>query len=231
MPNELGIRQNGIGGLVDDNPLTNVATTLTSSALSALQVIDSTQFAWVIIDPDGIDGAPEHIKITAHSAGATTATILRGQGGTTARQHVAGTPWIHGPVAGDFYPELASASWGESVSASSSYPFFIAPVGCVIVASALEVHDASIAASDTNYWSITLRRYRANVSADIATKTTRVTGGEAIANRTTWNFDASTFHATNKILLAGDILDMAFVPTGTPTAISKFHTQARWERT
>lgn len=102
MPNELIVRQDGIGGLIEDNPLTAAATTLTSAGLAALQVIGTTNFAWVILDPDGEDGAPEHVKITAHTAGATTATILRGQNGTTAREHLAGVRWVHGPVAADF---------------------------------------------------------------------------------------------------------------------------------
>lgn len=102
MANELIVRQNGIGGYVEDNPLSSAATTLTSAALAAMQDIGTTHFAWVVLDPAGISGAPEHVKITAHTAAATTATILRGQGGTAARQHDAGTQWIHGPVAADF---------------------------------------------------------------------------------------------------------------------------------
>lgn len=102
MANELEIRQDGIGGLVEDAPLTSGATTLTSAALAALVAVGATQFAWVILDPDGIGGAPEHVKVTAHTAGATTATIARGQNGTTARQHDANTRWLHGPIAADF---------------------------------------------------------------------------------------------------------------------------------
>lgn len=110
MANELELRQNGIGGLVEDNPLTNVATTPTSAGLAAMNAVTSTSFMWVVIDPDGIGGAPEHVKVTAHSAGATTATILRGQGGTTAREHAAGTPWIHGPVADDFFAQKGTGT-------------------------------------------------------------------------------------------------------------------------
>lgn len=103
MANELEIRQNGIGGLVEDAPLTASATTLTSAALAAVGAVTATSFMWVILDPDGEDGpAAEHVKITLHSAGGTTATILRGQNNTTAREHPAGVRWIHGPVAEDF---------------------------------------------------------------------------------------------------------------------------------
>lgn len=107
MANELQVRQDGIGGLIEDNPLTSGATTLTSAALAAMGAIGSTQYAWVILDPEGIGGAPEHVKVTAHTAGATTATIARGLDTTTARQHEANGPvpirWEHGPVASDDY--------------------------------------------------------------------------------------------------------------------------------
>lgn len=107
MANEREVRNDGIGGYVSDNPLTNVATTLTADGLAALEAIDATEFAWIILDPYGEAGAPEHVKVTAHTAAATTATILRAQNGTTARQHNAGTKWIHGPVASaDFRPLL-----------------------------------------------------------------------------------------------------------------------------
>ncbi len=108
MPNELLVRQDGIGGLVEDNPLTSGATTLTSAGLAALVAIGATQFAWVILDPEGMGGAPEHVKITAHTASATSATLLRGQNGTTARQHESGIRWVHGPIAADF---TGDTSW------------------------------------------------------------------------------------------------------------------------
>lgn len=110
MANELEVRQNGLGGLVEDNPLTAGATTLTSAALAAMVAIGATQFAWIILDPFGIDGAPEHVKVTAHTAGATTATIVRAQGGTTARQHLANTPWVHGPVATDILGQTGTGT-------------------------------------------------------------------------------------------------------------------------
>lgn len=102
MANELRVRQLAIGGLVEDNPLTNVATTLTSAGLAAVTGgITSAQHMAIILDPDGIDGAPEVSYITALTAAAGSATVVRGQEGTTARQHAAGTPWVHGPTPRD----------------------------------------------------------------------------------------------------------------------------------
>ena len=102
MANELRTRTNFVGGLVEDNPLTNVATTLTSAGLAALPVIDTTNHAALILDPDGIHGAPEIVWVTAHSASSTTATILRAQESTSARQHLRDTYWVHTATVRDF---------------------------------------------------------------------------------------------------------------------------------
>lgn len=102
MANGIRVRANFIGGVVDDNPLTNVATTLTSSNLAGLPVIDTTNHAVIVLDPDGVGGTPEIVYVTAHSPGATTATIGRAKESTTARQHNQNTTWVHTGVASDF---------------------------------------------------------------------------------------------------------------------------------
>lgn len=102
MPNEKRSRTNFLGGLVEDNPLTNVAVLLTSASLASLPLIDTTNHAVVILDPDGVGGAPEIVYVTAHAAAATTATILRAQEGTAARAHLRDVPWIHGSTKRDF---------------------------------------------------------------------------------------------------------------------------------
>jgi hypothetical protein len=100
--NELRVRTNFLGGLTEDNPLSSVATTLTSAGLAALPAIGSTQHLPIILDPDGVGGNPEIAYITAHTALATTATVTRGQEGTIARAHDRDTPWLHGPTVKDF---------------------------------------------------------------------------------------------------------------------------------
>ena len=114
MANELRTRTNFVGGLVEDNPLTNVATTLTSAGLAALPVIDTTNHAALILDPDGIHGAPEIVWVTAHSASSTTATILRAQESTSARQHLRDTYWVHTATVADF-EQYANALIGETI--------------------------------------------------------------------------------------------------------------------
>ncbi len=102
MANELRVRANFTGGLVDDNPLTSGATTLTSNALQALQVIGATQHMVIVFDPDGYGGNPEIAYLTGHTTAAGTATILRGQEGSTARAHLQDTPWVHSATAKDY---------------------------------------------------------------------------------------------------------------------------------
>ena len=113
MANELRTRTNFVGGLVEDNPLTNVATTLTSAGLAALPVIDTTNHAALILDPDGIHGAPEIVWVTAHSASSTTATILRAQESTSSRQHLRDTYWVHTATVRDFAPEAPYIAYGD----------------------------------------------------------------------------------------------------------------------
>ncbi len=102
MANELRVRSGFLGGLIEDNPLASGATVLTSAGLAAGPAIGATQHQAITLDPDGLSGNPEIAYITAHVAAATTATILRGQEGTTARAHDRDTPWLHGPTVKDF---------------------------------------------------------------------------------------------------------------------------------
>lgn len=105
MANEKRKRQEWIGGLVEDNPLTAGDTLLTSAGLAAITGgVASTEHMAIILDPDGVDGAPEIAYITALTAGtgATGATgLARGKEGTTAREHKKDTPWVHGPTVED----------------------------------------------------------------------------------------------------------------------------------
>lgn len=102
MSNEARVRQNFLGGIVENNPLAAADTILTSSSMSYMVAVGTTQHLPVVLDPDGIFGEPEIAYVTAHGLGATTATLLRGQEGSTARQHNRDTPWLHGATTTDF---------------------------------------------------------------------------------------------------------------------------------
>ena len=100
MPNR--IRTPFVSGTIDDNPLTDAATTLTATELADLDVVASPDIAVIILDPVGIGGDPEVVYVTAHTAAATTATITRAAENSTARQHANGITWVHGPTDIDF---------------------------------------------------------------------------------------------------------------------------------
>lgn len=82
--------------------LTLAGTTLTSADLATFPAVTGADHAVITVDPLGDGGAPEIVYVTAHTAAATTATVLRGREGTTARAHAAETPWVHGPTGADF---------------------------------------------------------------------------------------------------------------------------------
>lgn len=60
----------------------------TAAVFATLPVITGTDYAWLVIDPDAGAGAPEVVKITAHTASSTSVTISRGQQGSAARAHL-----------------------------------------------------------------------------------------------------------------------------------------------
>lgn len=123
MANELRVRSIVPDGLIDDAPLTSGATVLTSSGLASVPVIGSTQHFPIILDPDGLEGNPEIVYVTAHTSLATTATILRAQEGTVAAAHAQDTPWVHGPTTYDFVGSSAktTCSAAQNVTSTAAY--------------------------------------------------------------------------------------------------------------
>jgi len=87
--------QNFISGTLGTG-ISSTDTALSSTGLSAMTAVSNPDVMAVILDPAGVNGAPEIIHVVAHSASATTATVLRGQEGTTARSHNSGVAWVHG---------------------------------------------------------------------------------------------------------------------------------------
>ena len=119
MPNERRLRFDSVGGLIDDNPLTAGATTLNSAGLANLGVVGTIDHAALVLDPDALEGNPEIVYVTAHTASATSATILRGQEGTSALQHSLDIPWVHAPTVVDFNrKEVLSAALNADVGYS-----------------------------------------------------------------------------------------------------------------
>lgn len=145
-------------------------------------------------------------------------------------------------VTGDYAPADTTPTISEMMMAveattgtvvnTSEYPIFIAMFPLKIVAASLAIYEtAGIAAdSDTIYWTVEIRRTRANSSVVIASKHTKLTGGEAVGLRTGWNLDAATFDPANQICAKDDIIDVRFLETGTtPVGWAKPHVTVRYE--
>ena len=105
MANEIRLRSNFMSGVITDNPLTIGATSINSLAFASLPAVDATQHLVLVLDPLSVNGAPEIVYVTAHTASSTTCTISRAQEGSASRQHNLNETWFHAPTARDF--ELA----------------------------------------------------------------------------------------------------------------------------
>lgn len=109
MPSGPRIRDNNVYGLTTDNPLTAGAVTFNSPGLANMSAVSSAH-AVVTLDPLREFGEPEIVVVTAHTASATVATIVRGQYGTVARSHPQNTTWVHAPIDEDFIEILTSGT-------------------------------------------------------------------------------------------------------------------------
>jgi hypothetical protein len=131
-----------------------------------------------------------------------------------------------------------SASVGElfafyyyvgSFSASSSFPIFVAPFALQVKQCVIYLWSTSVTADDVDYWRFAPRRMRAAASAEIASKSTQLTGGEGIAMRTAWNFDAAVFSPTNGLISKDDAVDLAVFKTGVPPNLTGIACTVRYE--
>lgn len=135
-------RFNNAFGQVDDDPLSDTATTLNSAELPRLGVVDSinNEIARLTLDPERADGAPEIIHVTSYDGTATSATIERGKEGTTARQHALDTVWEHAPTVED-------VNAGDVGSTSNSVAIFptalAADSGCIAIGNLAEAGHGS----------------------------------------------------------------------------------------
>lgn len=152
----------------------------------------------------GIDSASQ-AELDALSAQqallmASAATIEEVQGGA----------YINGRwSSGTLVQTLAAAAGQHIVTA------WIAPWACTILSLDVVVETNSITADDTNFLTLDFRRLRAGTTSVIATKTTKVTGGEAITNRVPWSFDGASWDPTAKVFAKGDMLQLRWSATGT----------------
>lgn len=109
MPTGPRIRANNVYGVTLDNPLTAGSSTFNSVSLPLLPAVVSAH-AVIVFDPKRVHGDPEIVVVTAHTAGSTVATVLRGQYDTSPREHPQGTAWAHVPVDEDWTEILTSTT-------------------------------------------------------------------------------------------------------------------------
>lgn len=86
------------------------ATSLSSAGFANLPVVSSPDVMWLTLDPEGTAGAPEIVQVTAHTASATTVTVVRAQQGTTAREHLSTVAWVHALTRTDIDDFVVSAT-------------------------------------------------------------------------------------------------------------------------
>lgn len=96
------------------------ATTFDSAGLARLPAVSGSDVAALVFG-DAATGNYEIVHVAAHTAAATTATILRGQEGSTAQAWASGTTWLHGPTAADFagtgHPEVLGIALSDEATA------------------------------------------------------------------------------------------------------------------
>ena len=86
---------NFIEGVTSAN-MTAGSTTIQGAFLAALPVVTSDILV-LVIDPEAAGNGPEIVHVTAHTASSTSASVLRGQEGTSAAAHTAPTKVV-GPL-------------------------------------------------------------------------------------------------------------------------------------
>lgn len=96
------LRFNFQKGSVGPTTLSSADLVLYSAELANLPAIDATEYCAITLDPSSDDGAPEVVYVTAHTASSTSATITRGEEGSSQREHLAGTTWKHATTKVDF---------------------------------------------------------------------------------------------------------------------------------
>lgn len=96
---------NNQGGITGAS-LTSGGTTLTFGTAPGFPTIASPAYVAVTLDPG--TASEEIVHITAYTAGATTATIVRNQEGSAGVSHTNGATWVHGPTALDTPDQTAA---------------------------------------------------------------------------------------------------------------------------
>jgi Phage Tail Collar Domain len=94
------MRVNFLGGRASaDIPL---GTTLSSADFNLIPAVAAPNYMTLVFDPDQDFGTPEVIYVTAHAAGDTQMTVVRGREGTAERGHPASSVWRNTATADEY---------------------------------------------------------------------------------------------------------------------------------
>ncbi len=92
---------------------------------------------------------------------------------------------------------------------------FVAPYDCKVDQVSL-VSDVAVGASDTNYYSFQVQNVTRSLALLSAAKTTRVTGGTAIAQNVPYDLAPNQ----NQVVSDGDVLQVQVTETGAATDLT-----------
>lgn len=116
---------NAAAGTITDSPLGTSATTINSAAFANLPTIAAPNFLDITLDPTGVGGLPEIVRITAHTAAATSVTVTRyaqtqtGFLAASGRSHASGTIWRAITTAADFVEAVDNRTRSTNVRLSA----------------------------------------------------------------------------------------------------------------
>lgn len=109
----------------------------------------------------------------------------------------------------------------DKLSNANAMTFLVAPVPLRVLSISLSWEYWSLAANNTNYWTLTARKGNNTKGWDVvAARSTQSTGGNAnggVTPRTAWTFDGAAWGDAD--LNTGDLLRVDFAPTGSPAAL------------
>jgi hypothetical protein len=81
---------------------------------------------FLTLDPEGVNGLPEIVTVTAHAAAATSITVVRAQQSTVARAHPLATTWAHAVTKADlddlphqYFTGKGDSQWGAGPGQSA----------------------------------------------------------------------------------------------------------------
>lgn len=112
-------------GRIDDDPLSDTASSFTSTELADLPAVSDPDRVKLTFDPEEVNGDAEIVYVTEHASSSEVATVLREQEGTTKREHSLNTRWEHSPTAKDVqdaqYPPSVIMAYGGTTAPDDNW--------------------------------------------------------------------------------------------------------------